>query len=104
MACEIKLKTGFFKTTTISMTVENKSIILSPISSLNNSDIVINEMDLIEIIIINTRGRKIQIEFYTSNKLYTASIVLNTDTNDIREIVHKLILNFDKKIIIEREE
>lgn len=104
MACKIKLKTGFYKTTDVYITVENKSIILSPVNSLNKSDIVINDKDLIEIIIINKKGKNIQIEFYTNKKLYTASFVLNSNTDEIGDIIYKLILDFNKKIIIDREE
>lgn len=104
MACKIKLKTGFYKTTDVYIMVENKSIILSPVNSLNNSDIVIYDKDIIEIIIVCKNKKNIQIELYTSKKLYTASFVLNTDTDEIRNVINKLILDFKKKIIIEKEE
>lgn len=104
MACKIKLKTGFYKTIDVYILVENKSITLSPVNSLNNSDIIISDKDIIEIIIINKNKKNIQIELYTSKKLYTASIVLNTNIDDVKEVIHKLILNFNKKIIIEKEE
>ncbi len=104
MACKIKLKTGFYKTTDVYITVENKSIILSPVNSLSISDIIISDEDIIEITIINKKNKSIQFELYTNKKLYTASFILNASTNEVKNVIRKLILDFNKKIIIEKED
>lgn len=98
MICEIKLKTGFFKTKAYYLNIASKQLILSPKEALDKDEIDLTHQELISITVTKKARKITQLEIQTQERPYTGTFAPNTDTEEVFSILNR---EFDGIIKIE---
>jgi len=98
MVYEVKLKTGFFETTSYKLSISESSIVLSPANSGKNKEFSITDEHLVSLEI--TSNKHTEIEIITLNEFFTCTFLKNPD---ISELIIVLKDNFNKKISYKEE-
>lgn len=89
MQFEVKMKTGFYKTTNYDLSADQHLLLLIPVKNKTDVAIQIPEEDLISIIL--TKKKKSEIEIKTYNQIFTGTFTLNTDLREVQQALKKHI-------------
>jgi len=95
--CEIKLRTGFFKTELYNLSIYDDKIVLVPKENTVLREIVITNEDLNFISLVNKGTDFFEIEIYTQQGMFIGNISASYNSKKLLRI---LIEKFDGKILI----
>gem|GEM_PF-1243362 len=96
-ACELKLKTGFFKTELYNLSIYDDKIVLTPKENTVLQEIVITNENLNSISLVNKSTDFFEIEIYTQQGMFIGNISASFNSKKLLRI---LVEKFDRKILI----